>query len=151
MFKIIAAVDEDGGLGKAGGIPWSVKNDLSFFRFMTYGNPVVMGRKTFENTGNLPGRDMIVLTSQQDYDKGDFHAHNTSGVRLYTSPHQTTWIGGGASVYKQYIGSADEVVLSHVKGSYNCDVFFPMDALETHYEKIGEFGAEGFTVSRYKL
>lgn len=151
MFKIIAAVDEDGGMGKNGDLPWSVKNDLRFFRFMTIGDPVVMGRKTFENTGKLPNRRMIVLTRQEGYNGGDLQAHSTASVKLYVSPMQTVWIGGGKSVYEQYLGTAKEVCLSHVEGSYDCDMYFPMDELEEKYEKIGEFAAEGFTASRYKL
>jgi dihydrofolate reductase len=151
MFKIIAAVDEEGGMGKDGDLPWTIRNDLSFFRFMTIGDTVVMGRKTFENTGKLPNRRMAVLTSQEDYDKGDLQAHSTGGVKLYVSPMQTVWIGGGKSVYEQYLGNADEVVLSHVDGTYDCDMFFPMNRLDQNYEKNAEFEAEGFTVSRYKL
>lgn len=149
MFKLIAAIDEEGGMGKNGGIPWNVGNDLAFFRFMTYGDPVVMGRKTFENTGNLPGRKMIVLTTQEDYDGGHYTT-TKPGVKLFVSPHQTTWIGGGKSVYDQYIGEAQEVCLSRIDGTYDCDQFFPMDALEEQYEMIGQFQAEGFEVERYK-
>jgi dihydrofolate reductase len=118
---------------------------------MTIGDTVVMGRKTFENTGKLPNRRMAVLTSQEDYDKGDLQTHSTGGVKLYVSPMQTVWIGGGKSVYEQYLGNADEVVLSHVDGTYDCDMFFPMNRLDQNYEKNAEFEAEGFTVSRYKL
>ena len=151
MCKIIAAVDEEGGMGKDGDLPWTIRNDLSFVLFMTIGDTVVMGRKTFENTGSLPNRRMIVLTSREDYDRGDPQAHSTGGVKLSVSPHQTTWMGGGRSVYDQYLGAAEEVILSHVDGTYDCDMFFPMNKLDQNYDKNAEFGAKGFTVSRYKL
>lgn len=138
-------------MGKDGDLPWTIRNDLSFFRFMTIGDTVVMGRKTFENTGSLPNRRMVVLTSQEDYDEGDLQAHSTGGVKLYTSPMNTVWVGGGKSVYDQYLGAAEEVILSHVDGTYDCDMFFPMNKLDKNYEKNAGFEAEGFTVSRYKL
>lgn len=118
---------------------------------MTFGGTVVSGRKTFENTGNLPGRRMIVLTSQENYDGGDLVATSKPGVKLYVSPHQTTWIGGGQSVYEQYIGEAEEVCLSRIDGTYDCDTFFPMDTLEEEYEMIGRFQAQGFQAERYRL
>jgi len=151
MFRLIAAIDEDGGMGKDGDLPWSIRNDLSFFRFMTFGETVVMGRKTFENTGNLPGRRMIVLSRQEGYDGGDYHARCRSSVKIYAPPQDVTWIGGGKDVYEQYMGEAEEVVLSRINGTYDCDLFFPMDALKEKYEMIGRFQAEGFQAERYKL
>ena len=148
--KIIAAVDEDGGIGKDGGIPWAVSNDLSFFRFMTYGDDVVMGRKTYENTPDLEGRRVIALTRQDRYDAPRVASNIRSVIsHCRTIEDKDLWIGGGRSVYLQYMGTADEVILSHIPGSYDCDVFFPMEELEQKYDRIGSFEAQGFTANRY--
>lgn len=152
MIKMIVAADEEGGIGKGGGIPWSIRNDLSFFRFMTYGDDVVMGRKTYENTPELEGRRLITLTRQDGYDA----PRVASTLREVVSHRQnienkTLWVGGGGSVYLQYMGTADEVILSRIEGSYDCDTFFPMDKLEEHYEMVGRFTAQGFQAQRYKL
>ena len=62
---IIAAANKNFGIGKGGEIPWNVPGDFQFFKSMTYGCTVVVGRKTFENIGMLPGRRFVVLTSDE--------------------------------------------------------------------------------------
>ncbi len=62
---LIAAVSEDGFIGRNGALPWHVPGDFAFFKKQTMGKPAVMGRKTFESLpGVLPGRTMIVVTRQ---------------------------------------------------------------------------------------
>ena len=61
-ISLIAAVAENGVIGREGGLPWRIPEDLQFFRATTFGKPVIMGRKTFESIGKpLPGRDGLLL------------------------------------------------------------------------------------------
>ena len=65
---LIAAVAENGVIGRAGTMPWHVSSDLKYFRRVTTGKPVIMGRKTFESIGRpLPQRLNIIVTRQLDF------------------------------------------------------------------------------------
>lgn len=160
--KIIAAVDEDFGIGKDGDIPWRVLGDFQFFKSMTYGSTVVCGRKTYENMKGLTGRRFVVLTSDESREDAgpveDEHGR-LSGVRfvhsfdnlfmnLMSTP-KPIWICGGASLYEEAIGKSKTVYLSHIPGTHGCDTFFPKDELEEKYEPIAKVPCEGFEMIRY--
>jgi len=64
-IAIIAALDENNAIGRQGGLPWDLPEDLKHFRRVTMGRPVIMGRRTWESIGRpLPGRLVIVWTSR---------------------------------------------------------------------------------------
>jgi len=153
QFNIIAAVDNTGGIGKNNDIPWSNtsigKQDLKFFRNITYNCIVIMGRKTYEsiitlNNQPLKNRINIVLTKQQDYDLkfsdtnssdyivnycNDFNAALQLAESYYRHQHKwsgSTWIIGGADIYKQsiYHRQLDCIILNKIDGDYECDTKF---------------------------
>src|SRR3954453_12323671 len=65
---IIVAMSEEGLIGTEQALPWRLSKDLKRFRELTWGKPVILGRKTFESIGKpLPGRHLIVVTRQLDY------------------------------------------------------------------------------------
>ena len=159
--KIIAAVDEEFGIGKDGGMPWHVPADFQFFKSMTYGGTVVVGRKTFENTGVLPGRQFLILTSDKSK-TGECYGEDKNGritsVRYVNSFEEVslrsmstpdpTWIAGGGAVYDHYVGISQDLYLSHIPGIHDCDTFFPdIDS----YSAVGKVPAEGFEFKRYTL
>lgn len=159
--KVIAAVDEDFGIGRDGEIPWHVSGDLQFFKMMTYNSAVVCGRKTYENIKGIPGRRFFVLTRDESKSGSD-HGTDEHGVHesvtfahsfesLYNKLISTTdiWIVGGASVYEHYVGKCRDVYLSRIPGTYDCDTFFPQQQLENCYEPIAELPMENFKVTRY--
>lgn len=135
MITIIAAMDENNGIGKDGRIPWNISEDLRRFGRLTKGHTVVMGRKTYESLPGvvrpLPNRDNIVLTSQSDYpDDGIEICHSTEILRdvvlkkIFLNK-ESIFIIGGASLYNLYIPLADKLELTFVDGKYNGDTFFP--------------------------
>ena len=127
---IIAAVAENGAIGKDEDIPWHIPEDLEHFKQKTTGHPVIMGRKTFEslpeNFRPLPDRTNIVLT-RSDMEK--------EGIKVVGSMEEAysiaeelddkTFIIGGASVYEQGLPEADKMVLTEVKREVSGDTFFP--------------------------
>jgi dihydrofolate reductase len=159
--NVIVAVDEERGIGRGGEMPWSVPADYQFFKTMTYGGTVVVGRKTFENTGALPGRHFLVLTSdesKEDRDLGEdrngYHTtvrfvHSFAEVQLRAmSCPKPIWIAGGQSVYEHYVGKSKNLYISRIPGTHDCDRFFPEP---TEYSKIGVVPSEGFKFTRYAL
>ena len=124
-FKAIAAMSENRVIGDAGKIPWHLPEDFKWFKKMTTGQVVIMGRKTFESIGrSLPNRETVVLS------RGQF---NHPGVRTIASldeldPARETrdvFICGGAQIYQQALPRCSDLYLTLVKRVVNGDTFFP--------------------------
>lgn len=128
-LSLIAAVNQDGVIGKNGGLPWHLPEDLAYFKRITMGKPIVMGRKTFESIGRvLPGRVTIVLTRQQDWSyPGVLVADSvTSAIALAGSCDELMVVGGQAA-YEEALPLADTIYLTEVQlDVLNGDAFFPM-------------------------
>lgn len=169
--KIIAAVDEDGGIGKGGRLPWGrMKADMRRFRELTEGHAVVMGRRTFESMGSrpLPGRRNLVLSSQRDV-PGVSGALVPGGHGSVVVPsfkdavdlaaeagEEKLWAIGGTAVYEAALPYAHHLYLTLVDGRFGCDVFFPKVHLhrwvmveEYPYRSADDDNAEGFTFVEY--
>ena len=127
---IIAAVADNGAIGVRGGMPWHISEDLKYFKRVTMGCPVIMGRTTFESLGKpLPGRLNIVLSrSRGDFPEGvvcvqsaeeAFREAGRTGV-------EQCFIIGGAKVYAQLLDCADMLYLTRVHTMVgDADAFFP--------------------------
>lgn len=134
IISLIAAVSENGVIGKDGGIPWRLPADLKLFKRLTMGHHLVVGRKTFASIGKaLPGRKMIVLTRQKDYQPEGCQppacrvAHSLSeAIEIArTAGEDEIFIAGGAAVYAQSLPLADRLYLSQVHAEVEGDTFFP--------------------------
>jgi dihydrofolate reductase len=124
-FKAIAAMSENRAIGFQNRIPWHLPEDFKWFKRMTTGQIVVMGRKTFESIGKpLPNRTTIVLSRS---------ALLIPDVRVVSSlseidlSHETrsVFICGGAEVYRQALPLCSDLYLTLVKRSVQGDTFFP--------------------------
>ena len=68
-LSIIVAMAENRVIGLDGGLPWRISEDLKFFKAVTMGHPIIMGRKTYESIGGaLPGRTNIIITRNRVID-----------------------------------------------------------------------------------
>lgn len=131
MIKIIAAMGKNHELGKDNSLIWNLPGDMKFFRTITAGSTVIMGRKTYDSIGRpLPKRRNIVITRNSGL--------KIDGVEIVSSLEEAVelakdgsfpgdiFIIGGASIYSQALPIADELVLTEIKNSYpEADVFFP--------------------------
>lgn len=138
---MISAMDNAGGIGKNNRMPWSLKEDMTFFRKSTTGmgnNAIVMGRKTHESIGMfLPKRENIILTRKTTYQSPILKTamvcltpvimHDIQSVIEYCNNKKifTLWVIGGAEIYKLFMDVADELYLTKIDQNYNCDTFFP--------------------------
>lgn len=126
FINIIVAADRNDAIGKNGTLPWHLSSDLKRFKRMTYGEIVVMGRKTFESIGHpLPGRRNIVLSRTMQ---------PTEGVEIVRSKEELLrefctddlWIIGGAELYKTFMPIADCIYLTRVETKVEgADTFCP--------------------------
>ena len=125
---LIYARAANGTIGKDGGIPWHISQDMKRFRALTMGKPMIMGRKTFESFGKpLPGRRHIVLTRRDSW--------NSEGAEVARSVEQALAIAregngdgdiavvGGSAVYDVYRPLADRIELTEIHAEYEGDTF----------------------------
>ncbi len=127
---LIAAVSKDKVIGKQGGIPWKIKEDLSFFKEKTLNSPIIMGRATYNSIGRpLPNRLNIVMTRS---------VKNTEGVTEVTSADKAieaasinrdssrVYIIGGENIYKEFLPIAHRMIITEVDLYIkDGDTFFP--------------------------
>lgn len=125
MIRLIAALDDARGIAAKGRIPWDIPSDRKFFREQTAGHPIVMGYRTYEEFKTpLAGRQNLVLdTRGRGVRPGFVAVHDLR--QFLTGLHEDVWVIGGAGLFNAAIAYADELVLTHVKGEYGCDRFFP--------------------------
>ena len=133
IISLVAAVDSKNGIGLNGKMPWGyINEDMEFFRGLTTGSTVIMGRVTFESLGNkpLPNRKNIVISSTANvayYFKYDnlFYESSLENALLRLLSENQIFIIGGESIYKKAIDYADRIFLTHIDKDYHCDRFFP--------------------------
>lgn len=131
-ITLIAAFDNERAIAKGGAIPWNVPEDQQHFKRKTLDHPIIVGRKTYENIGNLPGREMIVLSKSETY-PDVINAHSIpSALSVCETEFETdeVFVAGGESVYEQFIDEADRMVLTKIDGRYDGDQFFPKFTLD---------------------
>lgn len=126
-ITLVAAVAENGVIGRAGGLPWSLPADLAHFRRVTGHRPLVMGRRTYESIGRpLPGRRNVVISRDP--------AFRPSGVEVVDSPMAATrlleeaeeiMVIGGATIYEAFLEVADRLLITFVHAHPEGDVRFP--------------------------
>ncbi len=127
MITIIAAIGNNGELGKDNDLIWHLPNDLKRFKKVTAGHHVIMGRKTYESLGKpLPNRTNIVITGNRDFNAEGCLVVNSLEAALEAANTDTApYILGGAQIYKQAIEIADMLDLTLVNAELEADAFFP--------------------------
>lgn len=123
-LSLIVATAQNNVIGRNNELPWHLPQDLKYFKSLTLGKPVIMGRKTFESIGKpLPGRTNIVVTRQKNW--------NFAGVLVAKSLEEALEIGqqfrneqnklaeemmviGGAEIYRHALAVADRVYLTRI-------------------------------------
>jgi dihydrofolate reductase len=126
-IAIIVATDEQGVIGKDNDLPWRISADLQYFKKVTMGKPLIMGRNTHESIGRpLPGRRNIVVTSQTDYVAEGCEVVNSIEAALAScADDEEVMIMGGASIYQQTLPLADRLYLTQVHAKVEGDTWFP--------------------------
>lgn len=127
MILLIAAVAENGVIGRRNDLPWRLSSDLRRFKELTTGHTVVMGRRTLESIVGrlghaLPDRRSIVLSRQQVSYPGVEVLHDIGDIRFIEGD---IFVIGGADIYEQTIDMADRLYLTEVKAEVDGDVLFP--------------------------
>ncbi len=125
-LTLVAAIGANRAIGADGAMPWHLPEDLKHFKEMTMGGVMVMGRRTWDSIGRaLPGRRTIVVTSDRTWSaKGAEVAHSLPEALLVAGDREVFVVGGG-EIYRQTIGVASRLEITHVDLSPDAEVFFP--------------------------
>lgn len=153
MISLIAAIAQNNCIGKNNTLPWHIPEDFKHFKTVTKGHPVLMGRKTWESLPEksrpLPNRKNIVITRQTDYvvPEGVERFHTVEEA-VAAHPNEEIMVIGGAEIYRQTIGIADTLYITHVNQTVDGDAFFPEINRTVWQEKERE-DHEGFSFVTY--
>jgi dihydrofolate reductase len=132
-IAIIAGVAEENRvIGRDKDLPWHIPEDLQHFKRLTTGHALLMGRRTFESVvhqfgGPLPNRRMAVLTTQGPFEEyPDVETFSSVEAALEAlADEEIVFIGGGESIYEQFLLRADRLELTLIEGAYQGDTYFP--------------------------
>lgn len=129
IISLIVAMDEAGGIGLQGGLPWRLPDDLKRFKQLTMGHPLIVGRKTWESIGRpLPGRKMIVVTRNPGYlPEGSLRAASLEEALSIARQggEEEAFIAGGGQLYTHSLPLAERIYLTRVHTTLPADTFFP--------------------------
>ena len=133
ILSMIVATADNNIIGKDNDMPWHLPADLAYFKKVTLGKPIIMGRKTYESIGRpLPGRRNIVISRDEKY--------SANGIDTVTSVEQALalvdgsdgsdavaeiMVIGGGAIYQHCLPNADRLYVTHIKAAIDGDTQFP--------------------------
>lgn len=154
MIALIVAFDEKKLIGKDGTLPWYFKEDLIYFKKITEHHKVVMGRVTYESILKslkkpLPNRENIVVSRQRLNPDGITVVNDLEAYLKTVDQDEKVFIIGGSMIYKIALPFADRLYITHVKGTYHGDTYFP-EYDEKNFKCIKKEETESLTFAVYE-
>lgn len=142
-LSLIVAMDRNRVIGCDNALPWHLPEDLKYFKSVTMGKPIVMGRKTFESIGRpLPGRLNIVITRNTGWQHpGVVVAHSLSEALVLAGNDPPSreagevMVIGGEQIYRAAIEQASRLYITRVDTEVKGDAFFP-EITEDHWREV---------------
>ncbi|MCW8445651.1 dihydrofolate reductase [Fluoribacter gormanii] len=126
MISLIAAIDENGGLGFNNQLLCHLPADLQHFKSITMGKPIIMGRKTFDSIGKpLPGRLNIVLSRSIESINGVTVVDSLENAIKQTKDFSEIMIIGGAELFTKVMEKANRLYITRIHHQFIADVYFP--------------------------
>ncbi len=151
-IALVWAMSENRVIGRNNNLPWHLSNDLKYFKKITTGKPVIMGRKTYDSIGRpLPNRVNIVITRDTSFTaEGIKVVHSLADAielaeaESIVSGSEEVIVMGGAEIYAQALPFADRLYITQVHAQVEGDAFFPEFDLAA-YAEVGrdDFYADG--------
>jgi dihydrofolate reductase len=152
-LNLIFARARNGVIGHNNTLPWHLPEDLAHFKATTLGQPVIMGRKTWDSLPvkfrPLPGRMNIVVTRQTDWYSDGAHVVHSVDEALQACPTDAQpWVIGGAELYRLAMPKATRVVVTEIDAAYEGDAFAPeLDASWHEASRTTHVAANGLHFS----
>ena len=125
MISLLWAMDENRAIGRNNQLPWHLPEDLKYFKRVTMGKPIAMGRKTNDTIGRpLPGRENIVITRKQGVTiEGCTVIHDVKDI--LKRDDEELFVIGGAEIFKEILPFADRLYVTEIREEFEADTFFP--------------------------
>lgn len=149
---MVAAVAENGVIGRRGKIPWHLPEDFAHFKSTTSGHILILGRTTHEGIGKpLPNRTTIVLTRDPDWHADGVYVERTlpDALKLADTMEGEVMIGGGAVVYEAALPYADVQIISEVHQTPEGDTHYP-EFSRSRWREVAREAREGFDIVRWE-
>jgi len=134
LISLIVAHSSNRVIGVDGQLPWHIPDDLKYFKAITIGKPIIMGRKTFDSIGKpLPGRLNIIITKNTDLTIAECVVVNNleaaiteakNYFKTQDTEQEEIFIIGGAQIFKQSMEFVNKIYITEVHAEYAGDVFF---------------------------
>ena len=149
-FSAIAAMASNRVIGRDGQLPWHLPEDLKFFKKVTSGHPIIMGRTTYDSIGRpLPKRRNIVLSTQMEEREGIEIVRSVPDLEtLLGAQAGEVFVIGGSKVYEELLPRCSALYLTFVSAEYEGDAVFPPFEDQFVLESVLG-GGEGYEFRRY--
>lgn len=140
MVSLLVAAAANNVIGKDNQLPWHLPADLKYFKNITWGMPILMGRKTFESIGRpLPGRKSIVITRNKNWEApGVDVVHTLNGAIEKAQEYgaKEIFVIGGGEIFHSAFDTAHRIYCTRIHHQFEGDAFFPqIDATEWVLQK----------------
>ncbi|MGN0693078.1 MAG: dihydrofolate reductase [Oscillospiraceae bacterium] len=149
-MNIIVAVGRNYGIGLNNDLIYNIPEDKKYFRSMTLGKVIVMGRKTLESMPNgkpLPKRRNVVLSRNPDYSAEGVdicHSFEELTELLKDVPDEDIFIIGGAEIYNEFLTRCNTAYITWVEGEKQADKFFPKIDKLPEWKLVSQSGEKEF-------
>jgi len=125
MISLIFAMGKNNALGYKNKMPWHLPADFAYFKKVTMGQPVIMGRKTFESIGKpLPGRENIVITRSTSFSHEGCIIVDSLDKAKELAKDKDSFIIGGLEIYRAFLPIADKLYITEIDNDFEADTFF---------------------------
>ncbi len=129
IFSIVCAIGAQREIGKSNQLLWHIPEDFKYFKELTSGHVIIMGKKTFESIGRpLPNRTNIVITRDENFKAEGIVVANSIEDAISKASEierDEIFIIGGGQIYTQAMRFTDKLYLTIVDGKFDADTFFP--------------------------
>ena len=126
MLSLIVAIARHRVIGHQNRMPWHLPAELAYFKRITMGHPIIMGRKTFESIGRaLPGRRNIVVSRNPDFHGEGIEVAHTLEAAIVMCADSDAFVIGGATLYIEALARADKLFITEIDATPQGDTFFP--------------------------
>ncbi|HEU4852855.1 MAG TPA: dihydrofolate reductase [Telluria sp.] len=126
QLSIVVAMDRARGIGVNNTLPWHLPEDLAHFKRTTSGHAIIMGRKTFDSIGRpLPNRRNIVVTRNPGWTHENVQVAGSLEDALRQVVASPAFIIGGAQIFAESMHMVDQLIVTEIDKTFDCDTFFP--------------------------
>ena len=127
IISFVLAAGRNDVIGKANGLPWHLPADLRYFKKVTLGHPIIMGRKTFDSVGKaLPGRLNVVVTRSESFaPEGVIVLRSIEEALERDYACDEVFVVGGSEIFRQAMPRANRIYLTRIDHDFEGDTYFP--------------------------